>query len=314
MLDVRRLQMLRAVAHEGSITAAANMLGYTQPAVSHHISKLEAEVGTALLTRLGRGVRLTDAGRALVAHADAVLARLTAAEEDVAAIAGLRAGRVRLAAFPSASATLMAGALTSLRADHPGIEVAFTEAEPDDALPQLRAGDLDLVIGFSYAAVGSGDGRDLEALPLLHDPSVAVLHPDHADAVEDGPLPLGRLGEDTWIAGCERCRGHLLHVARTAGFEPGIAFATDDYVTVQSLVASGLGVTLLPALSLCAVRRPDVAVRRIEGRPGRTVEVVLPLAERRPPAVTAMIGALRTASAELAARPEAAALGITTPG
>ena len=314
MLDVRRLQMLRAVAHEGSITGAANMLGYTQPAVSHHIAKLEAEVGTALLTRLGRGVRLTDAGAALVEHADAVIARLTAAEEDVAAIAGLRAGRVRLAAFPSASATLIAGALTGLRARHPGIEVAFTEAEPEDALPQLRAGDLDLVIGFSYAAVGSGDGRDLAALPLLHDPSVAVLHPGHAEAAPDGPLPLARLGADTWIAGCERCRGHLLHVARTAGFDPGIAFATDDYVTVQSLVAGGLGVTLLPALSLCAVRRPDVAVRTVEGRPGRTVELVLPLAERHPPAVTAMIAALREAAADLAATPEAAALGITAAG
>jgi DNA-binding transcriptional LysR family regulator len=314
MLDVRRLQMLRAVAHEGSITGAANMLGYTQPAVSHHIAKLEAEVGTALLTRLGRGVRLTDAGAALVEHADAVIARLTAAEEDIAAIAGLRAGRVRLAAFPSASATLMAGALTTLRARHPGVEVAFTEAEPEDALPQLRAGELDLVIGFSYAAVGSGDGRDLAALPLLHDPSVAVLHPGHADAGPDGPLALARLGGDTWIAGCERCRGHLLHVASTAGFDPAIAFATDDYVTVQSLVASGLGVTLLPALSLCAVRRPDVAVRTVEGRPGRTVEIILPLAERHPPAVTAMIAALREAAAALAAQPEAAALGITAAG
>lgn len=149
---------------------------------------------------------------------------------------------------------------------------------------------------------------------MLYDPSLAVVHPNHPAAADAPPLALERLASDTWIAGCERCRGHLLHLTRAAGFTPGIAYATDDYVTVQSLVASALGVTLLPALSLCAVRRPDVAVRRIEGRPGRTVEVVLPLAERRPPAVTAMIGALRTASAELAARPEAAALGITTPG
>ena len=208
----------------------------------------------------------------------------------------------------------MAGALSMLRAAHPGVEVVFTESEPQPALSQLRAGELDLVLGFSYKAVGSGDGRDLEALALLRDPSLAVLPPDHAHAAGDGPLRLEDLAGDTWIAGCERCRGHLLHVARDAGFEPPIAYATDDYVTVQSLVASGLGVTLLPALSLCAVRRPDVAVRPIEGRPGRTVEVVLPLAERRPPAVTAMIGALHTAAAELAARPEAAALGITIPG
>jgi DNA-binding transcriptional LysR family regulator len=150
-------------------------------------------------------------------------------------------------------------------------------------------------------------------VPLLADRLLAVLPAGHPLA-QGATLHLEQLAEETWIAGCERCRGHLLHVARTAGFEPGIAFATDDYVTVQSLVASGLGVTLLPALALCAVRRPDVAVRRIEGRPGRTVEVVLPLAARRPPAVTAMIGALRKAAAELAARPEAAALGITAAG
>jgi molybdate transport repressor ModE-like protein len=310
MLDVRRLQTLQAVAREGSLTAAARSLGYTQPAVSHHIARLEEEVGTAVLTRLGRGVRLTDAGRALVEHADAVLARLAAAEEDVAAIAGLRAGRVRLAAFPSASATLMAGALSGLHARHPGVEVVFAEAEPQDALPRLRAGDLDLVVGFSYRAVGSGDGRDLEALPLLRDPSLAVLPPDHPLAAADGPLELAALGGDTWIAGCERCRVHLLHLARDAGFEPPIAYATDDYVTVQSLVAGGLGVTLLPSLALAAVRRDDIAVRPVAGDPGRTVEVVLPLAERHPPAVTAMLAELREAAAALAATPGAATLGI----
>src|SRR3954470_18700708 len=133
MLDVRRLQTLRAVAREGSLSAAARALGYTQPAVSHHIARLEEEVGTALLTRVGRGVELTDAGHALTEHADAVLARLGAAEEEVAAIAGLRAGRVRIAAFPSGSATLMAGALTRLRAAHPGLEGSVSEAARVDS-------------------------------------------------------------------------------------------------------------------------------------------------------------------------------------
>jgi molybdate transport repressor ModE-like protein len=311
MLDVRRLQMLRAVAREGSVSGAARALGYTQPAISHHMARLEEEVGTALITRLGRGVRLTDAGHALVEHADAVLTRLTAAEEDVAAIAGLRAGRVRLVAFPSGSATLMAGALTRLRAAHPGIEVSFEEAEPEDAIPQLRSGDADMVLGFSYAAVGRTDGRDLEAIPLLQDPSHAVVHPDHPAAAGDRPLPLARLADDTWIAGCERCRGHLLHLTRAAGFEPRIAYATDDYVTVQSLIAAQLGVSLQPALALVAARREDIVVRRLAGDPVRTVEVLMSAAERRPPAVLAMLAALREASAALAATPPAAALGIT---
>jgi DNA-binding transcriptional LysR family regulator len=138
-----------------------------------------------------------------------------------------------------------------------------------------------------------------------------VLHPGHADASGTRPLALGELAGDTWIAGCERCRGHLLHLAREAGFEPGIAYATDDYVTVQSLVASALGVTLLPALALLAARRGDVAVRTLAGAPGRTVEMVLPAAARRPPAVTAMMQALREAAAALAATPDARALGVT---
>jgi molybdate transport repressor ModE-like protein len=311
MLDVRRMKMLQAVAREGSVSAAARTLGYTQPAVSHHIARLEDEVGTALMTRLGRGVRLTDAGLALVEHADAVLTRLTAAEEELAAIAGLRAGRVRLAAFPSGSATLMAGALTRLRADHPGIAVSFTEAEPEDTIPRLRTGDLDLVLGFSYTAVGSHDGRDLESVPLLSDPSQAVLHPRHPEATGKRPLALDRLAGETWIAGCERCRAHLLHLARAAGFDPRIAYATDDYVTVQSLVAARLGVTLLPSLALLAARSDDVAVRLLAGAPGRVVEVMLPAAERRPPAVAAMLGALHAAARALAATPEAAALGVT---
>jgi molybdate transport repressor ModE-like protein len=311
MLDVRRMQMLQAVARAGSVSAAARTLGYTQPAVSHHIARLEEEVGTALLTRLGRGVRLTDAGLALVEHADAVLTRLTAAEEELAAIAGLRAGRVRLAAFPSGSATLMAGALTRLRADHPGIEVSFTDAEPEDTIPQLRSGDLDVVLGFSYAAVGADDGRDLVRIPLLHDASRAVLHLGHAEAEGKRPLALARLAGETWIAGCERCRAHLLHLARAAGFEPRIAYATDDYVTVQSLVSARLGVTLLPALALVAARRDDVAVRALAGGPGRTVEVILPATERRPPAVAAMLAALHAAASTLAATPAAAALGVT---
>jgi molybdate transport repressor ModE-like protein len=310
MLDVRRLQMLQAVSRAGSVSAAARALGYTQPAVSHHIARLEDEVGTALVTRLGRGVRLTDAGRMLVEHADAVLLRLSAAEEEVAAIAGLRAGRVRLVTFPSGSATLMAGALTRMRAAHPGVEVTFEEAEPEDAIPRLRSGDADLVLAFSYAAVGLRDGRDLETIELLHDPSHAVVHPEHPAAADAPPLALERLASDTWIAGCERCRGHLLHLTRAAGFAPAIAYGTDDYVTVQSLVATELGVTLLPALALLAARRDDVAVRPLAGDPVRTVEVVMSAAPRRPPAVLAMLAALRAASADLAGTPEAAALGI----
>ena len=310
MLDVRRLQMLRAVSREGSLSAAARALGYTQPAVSHHIARLEEEIGTALLTRFGRGVRLTDAGVALVDHADAVLSRLDAAEEEVAAIAGLRAGRVRLAAFASGSATLLAGALARLREAHPGVELTFVEAEPQDGLELLRAGETDLVLAFSYESVGERDGKDITTMPLLRDPSHAILPAAHPEAAEDGPIDLASLSGEAWIAGCERCRKHLLHVAADAGFAPRIDFETDDYLTVQSLVASGLGVSLLPALALVSARRDDVAVRPVAGRPARTIAAILPAAERRPPAVTAALAALEGAAAEMATDAHATSLGL----
>src|SRR5439155_23490167 len=120
------------------MTAAARALAYTQPAVSHHVTRLEAEVGTALVVRHGRGVRLTEAGRALVAHADAILARLADAEEEVAAIAGLRAGRARIATFPTAAAAFVPAALASLHARAPDVAVTLVEAEPPQALTALR--------------------------------------------------------------------------------------------------------------------------------------------------------------------------------
>jgi molybdate transport repressor ModE-like protein len=313
MLDVRRLQMLRAVAREGSISGAARSLGYTQPAVSHHIARLEDELATALITRSGRGVRFTDAGLALVEHADAVLARLDAAEEEVASIAGLRAGRVRLAAFPSAGATVMADAVARLRAAHPGIVVTFAEAEPEDALPLLRAGEIDLALAFSFPAMTPHDGRDVAGVPLLHDPSLLVVPASHPLADRDAPVRLEDLADEVWIAGCERCRAHLLHCTAERGFTPRIDFATDDHLTVQALIGAGLGVSLLPALALHSSCRSDVGVLPVAGSPGRTVQAILPLADRRPPAVEATIEALHASAAALCAQPDAGRLGLRLP-
>ena len=290
MLDLRRLTVLRAVAREGSFSAAARALDYTQPAVSHHISRLEAEVGTALLHRSPRGVRLTEAGEALVQHADAVLTRLDAAQEEVAAIAGLRSGRVRVAAFPSASATLFPAAVSSLRASSPGVRVSLIEAEPPEALGLLRTGEVDLALTFGYPeSVPPGRGEfDLE--PLFDDELVLVTG---VGATTRNPQ-LADFKDEAWIAGCERCRAHLLHLAAEAGFEPQIVYATDDYVTVQSLVAAGLGVTVLPSLALRAHRRPDVDVIPLGADAVRQIAAVV-LPGSRPPAIAAMVDALRRA-------------------
>ncbi|HEY4746121.1 MAG TPA: LysR family transcriptional regulator, partial [Steroidobacteraceae bacterium] len=153
MLDVKRLKVLREVARTGSFSAAAEELGYTQPAISQQISALEREAGTRLLQRGARGVTLTDAGRSLVDHSDAILARLAAAEEELEAIAGLRGGRLRLASFPTAGATLVPLAIAMFSDRHPDVELSLIEAEPEDSLPRLRAGDLDVALTFEYSSL-----------------------------------------------------------------------------------------------------------------------------------------------------------------
>src|SRR3954449_1243358 len=143
MLDVRRMRVLREVAQRGSFSAAADALAYTQSAVSQQIAALEREAGTRLVERNARGVRLTDAGRALVEHADAILARLADAEAELEAIAGLRGGRLRLAALPSAGATVMPEAIARFRDRHPGVELTLEPAEPEPSIAKLRAGEAD---------------------------------------------------------------------------------------------------------------------------------------------------------------------------
>lgn len=295
MLDLRRLAVLRAVAREGSFSAAARALDYTQPAISHHIARLEQEVGTALLVRTARGVRLTDAGEALVQHADAVIARLAAAQDEVAEIAGLRTGRVRLAAFPSGSATLVPLAARALRDPHPGVSVSLVEAEPPEALELLRTGEIDVALTFGYPEAGLTANRDLDVEPLFDDELFLVLPPSRGSR----RTKLAELKDETWIAGCERCRAHLLHLSAQAGFQPRIAYATDDYVTVQSLVAAGLGVTVLPSLALSAHRRDDVRIVPLGSDATRQIAAVVLPGPRRPPAVEAMIDALRVVSADL---------------
>src|SRR5919108_2906434 len=150
MLDVKQLRVLRAVAEHGSFSAAAEALSYTQPAVSQQIAALERRAGTTLVDRGSRGVRLTDAGRALVAHADAVLARLAAAEAELDAIAGVRGGRVRLSAFPTAAASLLPSAVALFGERYPDVELTFVEREPEEAVQMLRAAALEGAIVYEY--------------------------------------------------------------------------------------------------------------------------------------------------------------------
>jgi len=283
--------VFREVARAGSLAGAARVLGWTQPAVSQQVKRFEAENGTPLVVRQGRGVVLTEAGRVLLVHAEAVADRLAAAEQEVAALAGLGAGVVRLAAFPTAAAVLLPPALVALRERAPALQVRFTELEPPEAEAAVRAGDSDLAVVFRHERDDDPVPGDLLRVPLSR-------HPVHA-VVREGvvqPDRLADLAAEPWIAGCVRCRAHLLRCARACGFTPDVRYATDDHVVVQRLVAAGLGVALLPTWALAASTQPGVVTVDLPDVDGRVVEVLLRPDARRVPAVHAALQALSAAA------------------
>ncbi|GIG41064.1 LysR family transcriptional regulator [Cellulomonas phragmiteti] len=295
-LDVGALRMVQAVAEHGTLTAAAASLGVGQPAVSQHLRRLERRLGTALLDRSGRSVRLTEAGRVLARHGATVTAALHAAVAEVGALAGLRAGVVRLVAFPSACASLVPRALADLRRHHPGLSVTLVEAEPPESVGLLASGDADVVLTFTYEPGGLPDDDRLAHRHLLDDPTLVALPAEHP-AAGARTLTLGDLADETWIAGCPRCRGHLLAAGRAAGFEPRVAYATDDYPAVLGLVAAGLGVAVLPGLVRgTAAGVPGVVLRPAAGTSHRRVHAVSTPDLLRVPAVAAVVDALARAA------------------
>ncbi|MFI6699447.1 LysR substrate-binding domain-containing protein [Streptomyces sp. NPDC050509] len=294
MIEARHLRVLRAVAATGSFSAAARELGCTQPAVSQQMKALESSARTPLIVRTGRETRLTQAGEALVRHATGILAGLTAAEEEMAAIAGLRAGRVRLVSFPSGSSTLVPTALAALRAAHPGTRVSLVEAEPPRSAAMLRDGDCDVALAFRYGG-SAAEWDDLVVRPLLRDRLVGLVPEDHRLADSDGAA-LGEFAGESWIAGCPRCRTQLVDACGAAGFAPRIDFATDDYPAVVGLVAAGLGVAMLPELALESVRTEGVRALTVEPSVEREI-VALTLPDlAQVPAVAAMLDQLALAA------------------
>jgi DNA-binding transcriptional LysR family regulator len=313
MLNVARLRVLREVALHGSFSAAADALSYTQSAVSQQIATLEAEAGIALLERRPRGVRLTAAGEALVGHAEGIIARLDAAEAELSAIAGLRGGRLRMASFPTAGATLMPLAIARFRGGFPDVELTLAEGEPEEIAPRLQAGEFDLALLFEFsdpsAALGPtttsagatdadqpADGPASERLtrvPLLDDPLYLALPREHQLAARK-TLRLEQLRGEAWIqtAAESPCARHVVRSCHAAGFEPNVAFESDDYQTVQGLVAAGVGVALIPELALSSAR-PDIVIRALSPRtPVRQVIVAVPGKARLSPAAAAMLEVL----------------------
>lgn len=290
LLDPRRMLVFAEVARSGSLAAAAQALGWTQPAVAQHVKRLERDTGCTLVIRNSRGVSLTEAGRSLATHADAIAARLRAARAELNALTDLRAGRVRLAAFPSACATFVPAAVALLRERAPGLDVRLTEAEPDEARRLLAAGDVDLAVTFDYDNVPDTPAEPPRT-PLFDDPMLLVLPSGHplADRT-DGDL--ADVADQRWIAGCPRCRTHLTTAAAGYGFLPDIRHSTDDYVVTQTLVSTGLGIALLPALALEAARDPQVTTIGLRRHAPRRVSLTSPADIPPSPAVAAATTAL----------------------
>ena len=301
MLDVRRLRVLKEVAEQGSFSAAAESLAYTQSAVSQQIAALERESGTTLVDRGPRGIRLTDAGRALVQHAEDILCRLGAAEAELEAIAGLRGGRVRLSAFPTAGATIVPLAVKTFMARHPGVEMQLFEREPEDGVAMLKSGELDIALSIGYAGAGTvhnpTDG--VEEIDLLEDPTYLAMPADHRYA-RKARTRLSDFSEESWIhSACKgTCGAVALRALHNAGFEPTIVFETDDYNVAQGLVAAGMGVTLLPEMALRNLRE-DIVVRPLGTQvTHRRIMACLLQGAYRSPATDAMLGILHEAVGE----------------
>src|ERR671925_2093414 len=234
MLDVRRMRVLREVAERGSIAAAAQALSFTPSAVSQQIATLERETGVALVERGPRSIRLTEAGRALVAHTDGILASLEAAEAEIQAIAGLRGGILRLASFPTAYATLMPPTLVEFRRGHPAVELTLTEADPRPALARVKSGELDLPLGYEYDYVPLGHDDSLIEVDLFDDP-IRVLVPRAHPASRRRAVRLASLADEVWITSTPRasCHAFVARAGEAAGFSPRIGFESDDYSVWQ---------------------------------------------------------------------------------
>lgn len=282
MLNLVHLKVLAAVARHGSVTGAAKELHYSQPSVSHHLSRLEAATGVRLLQRIGRGVRLTPEGQLLARRAAEIVGRVDAAANELAAQVGLQTGRVRLAANASVLSTIVPTAVATLAREHPGIELSLIDRHPVEALQLLRYGEIDIALVFRHAGTQVED----EEFRLVHiaDDPIYLISQRPGDS-------LANHRHSAWIGGCERCQSELNALCQREGFTPSIAAHSDDMVVVQALVAAGVGVATLPGLALRAHRRPDIHATELTGFQRRICAATYG-DPPDPPAVAAVLAAL----------------------
>jgi len=291
MLDVRRLRLLSELSRRGTIAEVARVVGYTPSAVSQSLALLEREIGVALLERDGRRVRLTPAAHGLVARTDRVLTELDAAAAELAAEQGAVRGSIVVGAFPSAAAGLVVPAVRDLRVRHAELECTVREHEPEDGIPLLRSGALDVLVSERYDDVAPAPFGGLEEHRLMSEPLLLMLPAGHPAG---DPAALHALADEPWIAGLAGTQfaAALDHACHAAGFAPRVAHRADDATLHHALVAAGLGIGLLPELACPGAdgvryARPDPAA------PRRHVAALVRRGADRRPAVAATLEALR---------------------
>jgi DNA-binding transcriptional LysR family regulator len=292
MLDVRRLRVLRELAARGTIAATADALGYTAPAVSQQLAALEREAGVALLEKNGRGRRLTPAGTDLVARTEGILRQLEAAEAALERTTTHVAGVLRCAAFASAHRILLPRAIAALATRHPDLRVMTRELEPEESLPALKLGELDLVLAQEYAFAPIPADPALERTDLVDDVLRVALPAGHRLAAAEA-VDMKALEAEPWIAGRKGSFCHLvvIHSAHQAGYEPRMAHVTNDFSVSYALVAAGAGVGLVPELA--GPPPPGVVVRPVAGAPpSRRIYAAVRAGSSARPAVAAMVDAL----------------------
>jgi DNA-binding transcriptional LysR family regulator len=269
MDDLRLLKVLREVALRGSFSAAADALSYSQPAVSQQMARLETQTGVKLLERQPKGIRLTPAGEALVHHTERILAQLAEAQAELSEIASSARGKLRIASFATAAGTIVPRAVSAFRHMRPGVQVDLQLMDPLAAVPALRRGDIDLAIIEEGGFEAEPDLSALGVERLMDDVLYAVLPSDHPLATRRA-IALADLKDEDWmlvgLRGTCPDSNIVLRSCKEAGFEPRVAYTSDDYFAIQGLVASGMGVALVPGLALASTRE-DIAVRPLRGRP-----------------------------------------------
>lgn len=293
-LDVRRLRVLRELAERGTVAATAEALSFTPSAVSQQLSALEREAGVVLLEREGRRLALTDAGRVLVAHADAVLAQLERAEADLHAASTEISGTLNVAAFSSFARSLLPQAAAAML-QHQHLQLHVRDAEPQDSIPLLRLGELDVVIAQRFPYVPRDFGPAFHVVELFDD----ALHLATGPGQHDATPRFDALADRPWVAGHPgtSCHEVVVHACHAAGHEPRIVGFSNDFAVVAALVAQGVGLALIPEIAHDQAP-PEVTLRPLAPPLSRQVLAVVRAGAEERPAVAAFLDELRAVAAD----------------